>query len=87
MRVLAYEGGHGVYAEAMWSVLRGLRPGAEVAACGIAELGAGVEGFDPDLLVSSRPDAVNPRWRAAWCVLSAESDEPSEVCVEGGAGA
>ena len=84
MRVLiAYEDTHRVYAEAMRHAIRGLRPGAEVASCGIAELGAGVEGLDPDLVVSSRPNAVDPGGRTAWYTLSPEPGETSEVCVGG----
>lgn len=81
--LIAYEDSHRVYADAMRSALRGLRPDAEVAACGIDELGAGVKGFDPDLVVSSRPNTVEPGRRTAWYALSPEPDEPSEVCVGG----
>ena len=81
--LIAYEDSQSVYAEAMRHAIRGLRPGAEVAACGVAELGAGVGGFDPDLVVSSRPNAVDPGGRTAWYVLSPEPGEPSEVCVGG----
>jgi hypothetical protein len=45
-----------------------------------------VGGFDPDLVVSSRPNAVDPGRRTAWYVLSPEPGEPSEVCVGGGVG-
>ena len=84
MRVLiSYEDSQRVYAEAMRHAIRGLRPGAELAACGVAELGAGVGGFDPDLVVSSRPNAVDPGGRTAWYTLSPEPDEPSEVCAGG----
>ena len=81
--LIAYEDSQSVYAEAMRHAIRGLRPGAEVAACGVAELGAGVEALDPDLVVSSRPNDVAPGGRTAWYVLSPEPGEPSEVCVGG----
>ena len=84
MRVLiAYEDSQSVYADAMRRAVRALRPDAEVATCGVAELRAGVEGFDPDLVVSSRPNAADPGGRTAWYVLSPEPGEPSEVCVGG----
>ena len=84
MRVLiAYEDSQSVYADAMRHAIRGLRPGAEVAACGVAELGAGLGGFDPDLVVSSRPNTVQPGRRTAWYRISPEPGEPSEVCVGG----
>jgi hypothetical protein len=81
--LIGYEDSHRVYADAMQRSIRRLRPGAEVASCGVAELRAGVEGFDPDLVVSSRPNAVDPGGRTAWYVLSPEPGEPSEVCVGG----
>ena len=81
--LIAYEDSQSVYAEAMRHAIRGLRPGAEVATCGVAELGAGVGGFDPDLVVSSRPNAVDPGGRTAWYRISPEPGEPSEVCVGG----
>ena len=84
MRVLiAYEDTHRVYADAMRHAIRALRPDAEVATCGVAELGAGVGGLDPDLVVSSRPNAVDPGGRTAWYRISPEPGEPSEVCVGG----
>ena len=84
MRVLiAYEDSQSVYADAMRHAIRGLRPDAEVASCGVAELRAGVEGLDPDLVVSSRPNAVDPGGRTAWYRISPEPGEPSEVCVGG----
>jgi hypothetical protein len=81
--LIAYEDTHRVYAEAMRHAIRGLRPGAEVATCGVAELGAGVGSFDPDLVVSSRPNTVEPGGRRAWYRISPEPGEPSEVCVGG----
>ena len=81
--LIAYEDSQSVYAEAMRHAIRGLRPGAEVATCGVAELGARVGGFDPDLVVSSRPNTVEPGRRTAWYRISPEPGEPSEVCVGG----
>jgi len=81
--LIAYEDSQSVYADAMRHAIRGLRPGAEVATCGVAELGAGVGGLDPDLVVSSRPNAVDPGGRTAWYRISPEPGEPSEVCVGG----
>jgi hypothetical protein len=81
--LIAYEDSQSVYADAMRHAIRGLRPDAEVASCGVAELRAGVEGLDPDLVVSSRPNAVDPGGRTAWYRISPEPGEPSEVCVGG----
>jgi hypothetical protein len=42
-----------------------------------------VASFDPDLVVSSRPNTVDPGGRAAWYRLSPEPDGPSEACLGG----
>ena len=84
MRILiSYEESHRVYGDALERTLRGLRPGAEVAGCGLGSLGRRVKSFDPDLVVSSRPNTVDPGGRAAWYKLSHEPDEPSEACLGG----
>jgi hypothetical protein len=84
MRILiCYEDAYRVYSDAHERALRGLRPDAEVASCRLAEIGEQLEGFDPHLVVSSRPNTVDPGGRAAWYTLSPEPDEPSEACLGG----
>jgi hypothetical protein len=72
-----------VYADALARALGGLRPEAEVAVCRLAEIDDQLESFDPNLVVSSRPNTVDPGGRAAWYRLSPEPDEPSEACLGG----
>jgi hypothetical protein len=81
--LISYEESHRVYGDALERALGGLRPGAEVVACSIGSLGRRVGSFDPDLVVSSRPNTVDPGGRAAWYELSPEPDEPSEACQGG----
>jgi hypothetical protein len=81
--LISYEDSHRVYSDALERALRGLRPGAEVASCSLGSLGRRIESFDPDLVVSSRPNNVDPGGRAAWYKLSNEPDEPSEACLGG----
>jgi hypothetical protein len=84
MRILiSYEDHYHVYSEVLESALRGLRPGAEVAACRLGVISEQVEIFDPHLVVSSRPNTVDPGGRAAWYELSPEPSEPSETCLQG----
>ena len=84
MRILiSYEESHRVYGDALERALRGLRPGAEVATCSLGSLGRRVGSFEPDLVVSSRPNTVDPGGRAAWYRLSPEPDGPSEACLGG----
>ena len=84
MRILiSYEESYHVYSDALQRAIRGLRPDADVAACQLAEIGDQVETFNPHLVVSSRPNTVDPGGRAAWYRLSPEPVEPSEACLGG----
>src|ERR671910_3476289 len=84
MRILiSYEEAYRVYADTLERALGGLRQDAEVAVCRLAVIGDQLESFDPDLVVSSRPNTVDPGGRAAWYRLSPEPDGPSEACLGG----
>jgi hypothetical protein len=84
MRILiSYEEVYRVYADALKRALGGLRPDAQVAVCRLAEIHEQLESFDPNLVVSSHPNTVDPGGRAAWYRLSPEPDEPSEACLGG----
>ena len=80
MRILiSYEESFHVYSDTLERAISGLHPEAEVAACTLAEIGEKLESFDPNLVVSSRPNTVDPGGRAAWYRLSPEPVEPSEA--------
>jgi hypothetical protein len=84
MRVLiAYEESHHVYRDAIVSVIRALRPHVEVEVADLGALEAEVERLDPHLVVSSRPNTVDPGGRAAWYKLSHEPHEESDICLGG----
>ena len=84
MRILiSYEESYHVYSDALERAIRGLRPDADVVACSLAEIGEQVESFEPHLVVSSRPNTVDPGGRAAWYRLFPEPNEPSEACLGG----
>ncbi len=84
MRILiSYQESYRVYAEALHRALGGLRPEAEVAVCSLAQIGEQLESLDPNLVVSSNPNTVDPGGRAAWYRLSPEPDEASEACLGG----
>jgi hypothetical protein len=84
MRILiSYEESYHVYSDALERAISGLRPEADVATCQLAEIEDQLESFDPHLVVSSRPNTVDPGGMAAWYRLSPEPDEPSEVCLGG----
>ena len=84
MRILiSYEQSYHVYSDALERAIRGLHPEVEVTSCSLAEIAEQLESFDPHLVVSSRPNTVDPGGRAAWYRLSPEPDEPSEACLSG----
>jgi hypothetical protein len=67
MRILiSYDQSYHVYSDTLERAISGLHPEVEVAACSLAEIGDQVESFDPHLVVSSRPNTVDPGGRAAW---------------------
>jgi hypothetical protein len=71
MRILiSYQQSYHVYSDALERAIRGLRPEVEVAACSLAEIGEQLKSFEPHLVVSSRPNTVDPGGRAAWYRLS-----------------
>src|SRR5215213_5094187 len=84
MRILiSYEESYRAYSDALERAIRGLHPDTEVASCRLAEIGEQLESFDPHLVVSSRPNTVDPGGRAAWYTLSPEPDGRSEACLGG----
>jgi hypothetical protein len=84
MRILiSYEESYRVYSDALQRAIRGLRPEAEVTVCSLAQIGEQLESLDPNLVVSSNPNTVDPGGRAAWYRLSPEPDEASEACLGG----
>lgn len=84
LRVLfAYEDTHFAYREALVGVVRGLRPHVSATAVSLRTLASEVKRLDPHLVVSSRPNTVDPGNRPAWYKLAHEPDEPSEVCLNG----
>jgi hypothetical protein len=81
--LISYEESRLVCGDALKRAIRGLLPGVEAATCSLGSLGRRVGSFDPDLVVSSRPNTVDSGGRAAWYKLSHEPDEPSEACLGG----
>ncbi len=81
--LIAYEGTHLAYRDALVSVVRALRPSIAVTTVSLRTLELEVKRLDPHLVVSSRPNTVDPGGRAAWYTLAPEPYDPSEVCFDG----
>jgi hypothetical protein len=64
--------------------IRILRPHTEVeTASSLEALGEAVERFEPEVVICTRPNIVDPGGRIGWVELSVESTRPSKVCVGG----
>ena len=65
------------------AAIRVLRPHAEVDTTTLDTLRDEVERFDPDLVICSRSNTVDPGGRIAWVELSIDPTRPSRICVGG----
>jgi hypothetical protein len=84
MRILvSFEPAYLAYQGVLAASIRILRPHAEVETITLDALGEEVERFDPELVICSRPNTVDPGGRIAWVEISIESTRPSKVCVGG----
>ena len=63
--------------------IRILRPHTEVETTTLDALGEVIERFDPELVICSRPNTVEPGGVIAWIELSIDSTRVSKVCVGG----
>ncbi len=84
IRVLvAFEEVYRTYQGVISSAIRVLRPHTEVETATMAALAEAVERFDPELVICSRPNTVDPGGRMAWVELSVDPTRPSKICVSG----
>jgi hypothetical protein len=84
MRILvAFEDEYRAYRDVIATVIQVLRPRARVETAGLDALGEETERFDPQLVICSRPSAVDPGGRPAWVELPLHPTRPARVCVGG----
>jgi hypothetical protein len=79
--LIVYEDSYRSNGQTMVGAIRGHRPHLEAGLVQVRELEAEVERFDPHLVVSNRPNSIDPGGRVAWVRLSDDPDEPSEFCL------
>lgn len=65
------------------AAIKVLRPDAEVETIGLDALGEQIRHFDPQVVVSSRPNSVEPGGRLAWIELPLDPTRPAKICVGG----
>jgi hypothetical protein len=85
MRVLvAFEEDYRTYRETIAAAIQMLRrPRVEVESAELGALGDYIERFDPQLVISTHPNSVDPGGRPAWVELPMDPLRPTKVCVGG----
>ena len=86
MKVLvAYEYRYRFYREVIARGISNHRPRLQVRHTGLEELERELVLFDPDAVVSSQPNSVDPtgNYRAAWVELPVEPSSPADICLDG----
>ena len=81
--LVAFEADYRAYREVIAAAIRILRPHAEVETTTLDTLGDEVGRFDPELVICTRPNTVDPGGRIAWVELSVDPTRPTKVCVGG----
>jgi hypothetical protein len=82
MRILVvFEDDYRTYREVLAVGIRLLRPRAEVETASLEALGEHIERFDPELVICSGHEAVDPVGRPAWVELSVDPLQPAKIRV------
>ncbi len=81
--LLAFEEEYQAYRDVMAAAIEILRPRAEVETSALKGLGERIEAFDPDLVICTRANIVDPGGRTARIELSVDPLRPTKVCVDG----
>jgi hypothetical protein len=81
--LVAFEEVYRSYQGVIAAAIRVLRPRAEVETTTLDALGDEIERSDPDLVICSRPNTVDPNGRIAWVELSVDPTRPTRICVGG----
>ncbi len=80
---MAYAEEYRAYREVVAAGIRLLRPRAEVRTAAPAELGTGLERFDPWVVICGAPGRLDPGDVLAWVELPPEVGRPARVRVGG----
>jgi hypothetical protein len=80
---VAFEEDYRIYQDVIAASVRLLRPRVKVESAELGALGDYIERFDPQLVISTHPNSVDPGGRPPWVELSLETFQPAKVCVGG----
>jgi hypothetical protein len=81
--LVAFEDEYRAYREFMAGAVRARRPHVEVTVAGLGALGEEVARFDPDLVICSLPNIVDPDGRPAWFELPPDPERLAKICLDG----
>jgi hypothetical protein len=82
MRILvAFEEDQRAYRDKIAAAIQMLRPGAEVETAELGGLGDHIERFDPELVIYTRANSVDPGGRRAWVEVSVDPIQPTKMWV------
>jgi F420-dependent methylenetetrahydromethanopterin dehydrogenase len=81
--LVAFEEAFRAYRDGIAAGIRIFRPRAEVETASLEALGECIERFDPELVICTRPNSVDPGGRPAWVEISVDPTQPSKFCVGG----
>jgi len=81
--LVVFEDNHRAYREVIAATIRVLRPHAKAETAALEELGERIERFDPQVVICTQPNTVDPRGRPAWVELSVDPLQPTKICVGG----
>ena len=80
---MALEDEYRIYRDMIAAAIAVLRPQSEVETTGLDDLGEQVRRFDPQVVVCSHPNTVDPGGRLAWVELPLDPTRPTKICVGG----
>ena len=71
------------YSEVIAKGISNHRPDLQVRHVGLEELERELVYFDPQAVISSQPNSIDPGKRVAWVELPAEPSSPADICLDG----
>jgi hypothetical protein len=84
MRVLvAFEADYRAYRDVLAAGIQVLRSPTEVQTADVDVLEEEVKRLDPQVVICSWPNTVDPGGRPAWVELSTDPIQPTKICVGG----
>jgi len=81
--LVAFEDDYRAYRGVLAAVIRALRPHTKVGTANLDELREEIERFDPQLVICTQPNTLDPGGVPAWVELSLDRHRPTKICLGG----